>query len=338
MTNFLAGINSDIINGLCLILFTLSINYNKFTKKEIIYSIIITLVSVASLLVTGSFSMLKLSMFVLGCKYKDINKIVKVLLYSSAISFFFNVATALLSGTDLYIESNFGRGEIERRLAFGFKSPNNLHAFFLFISLCFLYTKDRYKKNIFLILFLALNIILYQYTISRTGLVIGLVATFILFTTKTIQSSKKILKIPSGVLSLIYIIICLLPIILLTLYNTDIVQSINTLATNRLLLANRFVEEYGIHLFGARISGDHVVDLGVISFIVRYGIIPFFIYAISQVLLIRKYCNKKDLLKLSFIFTFLLYGLSEDVLYYVFINISTLFFSDLGLKESKEKK
>jgi len=332
-SGFLVGFDVSTINLVCLFLFLLSVDVRIFKKREIPIVLALLLVAVASIVVTGSFTLIKIVVFVLCSRGKDIKKVFSIMCVSAVCSSIVTMFSSLITGNGLFVETNFGRGQIERRLSLGFKSPNSLHALFLFSSFCFLIGKGGYKKWSFLVTFLILNTILYFFTVSRTGIIIGSLAGIMLLLSSFFEKRKKKCskKVTIG-LVIGYCFVLLIPLIIIGLSGSNLASILNTLLTNRIILAQRFVNEFGITLMGSRIIGDYVVDLGVVSVIVKYGIIPFIVYFVAQILLIKKSLGRSEYWKVALIFVFLFYGLAEDVMYYVFMNMSIVLFSDLFLE------
>lgn len=338
MNNFMSDVGSVVINSICFALFAVSINFKNMSKSNIIIGVNLLILSMISLYATGSFSIMKIVLFILASKGREVRKILKAMFSAAVASLIINIMITVSSGKDMFIEANFGRGEIERRLAFGFKNPNNLHAIFLFISLSFLLYTKRYTKKIDVIIFAVLNILLYIFTASRTGFLVGILTPILFFIINGENEKKKVHnKRAICFIFAVYLLMIIAPFVLLLTYNSELTRVVNSLTTNRLLLARNFIDEYGIDLFGSKIVGSYVVDLGIVSFVVRYGLIASILYIIGQFILIRKYIGTSEYLKIAIIFLFLFYGLSEDVLYYIPVNISILFFPELFESKRVEK-
>ena len=237
---------------------------------------------------------------------------------------------------------DYGRGIVERRYFFGFSHTNTVQSLFNVILISWIYTyfvniKENKTKLISTILMIILIIIAYMFTKSRTGLIISILSVilpFVLCTKKyNIFKNYKIIDT--------FYIIILLTIIIFVYFlpNTSIYNKLNSFMTGRLEFATLYIKNYGLTLYGQEKSNTFnlngvdekniVLDQGIISPLISYGIIINILFYISQLKLIKKYCLENNYKRVMIILIMILYAITEDILFYPFVNFSLLFIGDL---------
>lgn len=190
-------------------------------------------------------------------------------------------------GGTLAVTKDWGRGVEETRYVFGYGFPNTCHMYLL--RLIMIYVLGYYSEIRLwhVIILFGLNVFLYIFTISRTGLIGigGLLAYMIL-----LKIMPKIsVKLWFGVLvALLYVLIggsvCYL---IFEMKETEWFARLDSLLTWRLTLATEHIMENSIRIFGQN-YGDVYIDCGWISMLLQWGPIWFFLYHGAMIILILK--------------------------------------------------
>ena len=154
-------------------LFFFKIVLTSFNLKEWILAFILCVVGTYLYLVTDDEYVIRCFVFVLACKGVELEKIIKVIFWTTIIS---TTIIAVLSVFDisgpLVQIRDYSRGGIEKRFSFGFNHANNIHSnLWYIITLFFLFKREMAAKKELIIL-CSVNLLLYFFTLSRTGFLI----------------------------------------------------------------------------------------------------------------------------------------------------------------------
>lgn len=125
--------------------------------------------------VTGRNEILRIVVFLAACKGVDMKKALRYVFYTTAagcLVLLFLSVTGIYGG--LFLETDFGRGYVQRRYCLGLGHPNALHCMFFMLTALGLYLyNERAKWYAYLILLFA-NAGLYALTDSNTGMLMTL--------------------------------------------------------------------------------------------------------------------------------------------------------------------
>ena len=338
------------IPAFLLILF--SIDLKEMSHKEIIILITINTLGVISYLFSKSMSVLKITIILSAMKNKSIDNIFKAFFSCGVLVMICNViASTVFHSGNLFIEEDFGRGGVEKRYCIGFSHPNNLSLFINMILVLFLYTyynkiKTRKYKVICNISLIFILFLVYYLTKSRTGLIMG-VAILSLFMIYKYVHKIKFIKNYKFLISIYILIIVVVFALQCIPKNSQVYEMIDDVLTGRIKFAGMILERYGVNLLGQQISNMYDtnkgysiiigVDQGIVSSLLRYGILINLLFYLTQFVLIKKYCQQKKYDRIVIMLIMIIYAITEDILFYPFTNIAILFISDLIFNTKKRK-
>ena len=230
----------------------ISINIKSYTTKEIIMLIAINILGIVSFIFSKSMNILKITLILSASKNRNLDKLIKYSFWVGLVILIIHVicSTVFEMGT-LYLEADFGRGEIEKRYFFGFSHANSLHLMINVIIMCYIYTyfmdnKNDKNKYVSLFIIIVLMIIAYAFTKSRTGIIM----TICMLILAMIYSSKKHnLAKNYRFINFMYLLVIVATIVLICfLDGTTLFNYLNNLLTGRLKFGNMFMQKYGITL------------------------------------------------------------------------------------------
>lgn len=216
----------------------------------------------------------------------------------------------------LLVEKDFGRGGlgiVQTRYQLGFGHPNALHCAFFCIAALVLYLLRNYKiKYAASAITFALNLILYHYTDSRTGMFIVIVVLVFYICFPFIgQIKNKIVQ------TVIYALLQTLPfaIAIFTLVTGYIgVTSpqmifINKLLTGRLTFINTVITQTPLTFMGTNLPVT--CDSNYVNTLYRCGIFVFIAYMALHVITVHYFYRKKEWTVLAIIAAFDIYYIIE---------------------------
>ena len=287
------------------------ISMTKYSLKEWLVMAAFFLLGTVSYFASGRNEIIRVVAFIAAAKDIPVKQALKVTFYVTMIGVFCLVGMSLLGIMgNLYVETDFGRGGIERRYCFGLGSPNALHCMaWALITLGIYLYMEKMKWYHYLILFVG-NIGLYLLTISRTGVLVTSVTillgmAFSVFS--SLRNKKWIYMV--GMAGTVF---CVLFSILAAAKGHDwkFLEWVDRYVTNRILFANYYTGMDKWSLFSDP-SATSYQDMGFVRLFYWYGIIPGIVYlAVKGIHLFYCY-KKKDAAAFLVITMFVLYTVFE---------------------------
>lgn len=259
---------------------------------------------------------------------KDIN-IDKLINYYAVImlSFFvLVVGHSLLTGENIGVYAGFRleRG-YEYRYTFGFIHPNSLQGIYMRTAYGLILSKwGQHKKKIKYIMLEIVNIVLFAFSDSRTGL-IAMTAVLIM-----VFFAEDVIKI-FGRKTFLYIMSTMgLGIIIFTVIasvfykKSSLLMWISALINGRFDFANRFLSRYPVRLFGTDIDEYAQVlalDCGIMNTLLHYGILVFIASVILYMLGIRRMWESGYYVGMAVTVGYIMYSVLENIYFNPFMNL-----------------
>lgn len=346
MENFF-GIDTDILANIFvypvyLVLIFKILFMQKYTKKELIKLICIGICVLVSSILSRSNMLLVGFLFIAAAKNIDFNKIVKITLLVQIICISIIIMLALTGVIEnrVMIRS----GETEVRYALGFEHPNTFASQILQMVVCWIWIRwDRLcVKDYVGIIILA--VIVKLVCDSKTNLLlIGLILICILAAklAAKIVDENKIIKYSKICAKLVIIIGPILSLIMAVIYKkgNTLHFILNKVFSGRLMLLQKFYNEYGFSLLGqkinrvstfmARETGQQVavLDNAYGNLAIRYGIIILLLFVIGYYILVKSSLLDKQILINIIVFIYFIFGISETQIFKLPHNVSLILLS-----------
>lgn len=265
------------------------------------------------------------------------NKLMKCIFITRLISFVIVVTLSIIGIIDNDVYTKIDEKGIEiLRYSLGFSHPNITFLNFFILVTLYVYLKNKNIKLVNYLVIIISAIVLYKITYSRTGLISIFIVIFFSVLFNRISFDKN--KIFKNIIIFIPSIAGVGSLCISYFYNSSnkVMSFINEILTGRLELGHRFLMNYKINLFGQEIiessnlDGAYLrIDNGYISLILVYGLISFLLFLCIQTLLLKRLFNEKRYYDILLIVVFLIYGISENYIYNIFVNISLIFINDI---------
>lgn len=336
----LSAYSNSMVSAIALFFFLFKIIYTKYTAKEMIICSILMLIGILTIRPSQDMRVFWFALVIMAAKNVDLEKVIRITYRLTLICCsFFLICFLLNISIDemIYLEN----GKI--RHGFGLGHPNALQAYVLYIATMMIYVNYVRLKRWILVTLFFLSMITYYFTNSRTGIIITII---ILATAWLIRFSSfnKLTRKGIRTGSFLYIaIFSLLPIIYFR-YMNPVFSLLNSLLTNRISQAGYFYSAYGIKLFGFRpieltYKKRYIyLDMGYEAMYINQGFIYFIIIVGSMLFLLHRYAKEKNDKRMLILFSFILFLGPENMVTYIFLNVSMLFISELIFvsKPSKE--
>lgn len=330
-----ADIDRYIDVAVLVILMILIVFLQRYTKNDLIILTLITLPIIIATLNSDNNHMISMILFVIGAKYADMEKIIRmyfgVLMIAIPIVIIFCIIGILPDYT-------MHRGG-QIRHALGFEHPNRLGMRVFQLITCFCYVKknddSRWFKYITM-LFAAWFV--YKIPNSQTAYI----GILILFMTIVIGdfydrhgiSKKRIMIIMSAASAIIVNMS-----VAASFFNpkaNHMYNRIDKLMSNRFSFGYRMFKRYGITLWGQNVQTlvkdsryvgvyrQWYLDNAYLSILLRFGIVVYVIFNVLWIAAIIYYIKNDNYTMVAILFTYSIYGIMTTGFYMMSHNIYLL--------------
>ncbi len=301
-------------------LFVAKMTLTDYTMKEYLFAAVLILFSGIVYVKTGEKGLFLCFSMMLGVKGVSIIKTLKI---GAVISGVIMAVKIFLSAFGFVPEKYFatyrsGVGE-QIRHSLGYVHPNTLHISFFILTILVLYTATKYRFHVFLVsvISFALNIYIYMYSGSRTGLLCS-VAYIILnawnYNRNHISLFEKIEYY------LTYPATCVVTIVLPLVLSDKWFKLLDDYVFNfRFTMAKYYFEHNSLSLFGIRLNNpDQVpysIDMAGMYLFLQLGIVAFVGISVLSIWYVKRAMELNMTAELSAFIAICIAGLWEPFLY-----------------------
>lgn len=323
------------------LLYVLKMLCTHYQRKEIFLIFLILLFGIINTYFSSSTLTLIVVCVITGAKGVDINKSLKIILFTKIV-----IACTLcilsLSSVIENVEVLHNRGgNVTDRYSLGYEHPNVIgKILFQCVLIYFILYKDKYKKFDWVII-LILNFILFSFTKSRTPFLIVVFSVLGIMMFRIFKDCKKkkfykfITIMPIFMMAISYII----PKYIYPLYNkNEIFMKFDSLLQYRLTFSHIYLYRFDSGVFGQPLrkywsDGYAFLDSGYLNLLLGGGIIFTLLFIIGYYFLTKKLIKDKEDYVLFAIFCILIYSFTENILYSFFYNFTFIYISEILFKK-----
>lgn len=337
------GRHSRLLRKIAFGLFLTKITFTRYTKKEFIAILALSLLGYLNYKYSGNTEFLLSMSMVLSLKNVELKKVFKACFFSAmAMVILLGVLSVLKIAGQLEITQGFGRGGIETRYCFGYYHPNQwAHVVFsilLFGTLAFWEHLDW--KGALLIA--GVNLLSYALAASRTAMLCGFVLVFFILFYKYGGSIAKNNKI-NYLLGLSCALVWPIAVYLITSMRYRFYEKTDFLFTGRLWMGKEYMQKYTPTVFGLsipdRLETGAVLDFGYIRFLLEKGTLIYCLMILATVALTVYAVKNKKYHVMTGMVCITLYGIYENIaMSKTPANVVMIFFSVLLFKVNVKEK
>ncbi len=204
-------------------------------------------------------------------------KFLKVFTYSSCIFYISTIALYMLGILSNNASQRVIAGEVVGRNSLGFVHVNATFLYFVPIVLGFLYIgrkKSTGKQFFCLAVMDILSIILYYYTLCRTGFILIIILNIIFLFRNQLQK----MKICNFIFQHSYIFLLGFMLVLCFMCGNDYTDPINKALSFRPSFGLEALRTYPIRPFGFGVNEDLILDCAYLRILLSFGAIPYILY------------------------------------------------------------
>lgn len=315
--------------------------YSKYSLKQTGIAVLYVVLASAIYINSGVTAILLFTIFLLAAEGVHYSKILNLFLACNVLQLVIRIVLSsigIINNKIIIIDRMIGG--YSQRYSLGFVHPNYAHMTFCTIIVLYCWKKKE-KINIFYVVaIMILNLLLYRYTVSRTGFIIVTVILLLFMLKKIILKYKK-------VATFIPIICSVFSILSIYYYrNTGFWKLLNELFQGRLFNAAYITQGNPGSLFGRHIqsnSANLVLDNAYVIIFHSMGVVIFTIYIGILTLLLRRLLDKNLTGEAIIIIIYSIYGITEGFLSNIFMNpslvlIVALYYNVFALEQRKRKR
>lgn len=161
---------------LCMI----KIIMTKYSFKEWLVMAAFFALGAISYFATGRNEIVRVVAFVAASKNVNLRTVLKITFYITLVGVVMLVVLSLTGSLgQIFLETNYGRGGIEKRYCFGLGHPNALHCMFWALMTLGIYLYWKKLNWYHCVVLEAANVGLYLLTVSRTGVAVATITVLI---------------------------------------------------------------------------------------------------------------------------------------------------------------
>lgn len=267
--------------------FAIRIMIMEHSRKEWLWIGILVSIGIASEFYTTRGFVLRAVLLIFASKDIDLKKALKCYLIVNVIACLVIIATAAMGISGVWMEVDAYRAvdEVKNRYVWGFNSPNTTHYVLIRLVLVAMYIWWDRVKLWHIVVFGGGNYVLYLLTDSRTGFMLGAVATILTLFFKYLKKARdwKVWYY-MAIFMIIGLAVLSLHFLRWNFYEYDTlricpgyVYKINDILVGRIHQALKFTQDIEISPIGTRQSGVYC-DMGYIKFFLQEGFLIYGIY------------------------------------------------------------
>lgn len=264
----------------------------------------------------------------------DFAELVKCYTVVACLFFVLVIGYSLITGENIGLYEGFRieRG-YEYRYTFGFIHPNSLQGMYMKLVCGLILTRWGGKNGrLKYIILEAGNLILFLFSNSRTGFMVLSVILVMCFGAENftkIINKRFFLYLISG---LNIIIICFTLFASFFYSRFGWLKWVSALVTGRFEYASWFINEFPVRLFGIditfidkyRFASEQILDCGIISILLHFGVIMFVTSVAIYMTGIRKMWEDQKYIGMIVVSGFILYSVMENIYFNIFTNLGLI--------------
>lgn len=283
----------------------------RYSFKEWLVMAAFFVLGAVSYFATGRNEIIRVTAFIAASKNIDLRTALKITFYTTLAGVAALVALSLTGSLgQVFLETDYGRGGIERRYCFGLGHPNALHCMFWALLTLGIYLYWKKLKWYHCVILELANVGLYLLTVSRTGMAAASVTVFIamIFCIFPRLQEKKWVYV-AGILCCG---ICVVFSVGAAVWGYEIpgMEWMDKYLTNRILWSHFWGNSSLWSMFSVPENMIYF-DMGFIRLFYWYGIVPAIAYIVGKGYQLFFCMKKKDAAAFLVITMFVLYTVFE---------------------------
>lgn len=336
-----------VLSAIAFVCMVCKLCITKYSLKELTAMGALCLIAFLAYVNSGRLGIVLSILAIIGIKDIKISKVFRLGLIVYGICFTGTVLAAAngVIPNPMVVHEKSGIGEVIR-WGMGYSTGNVFHISYFILAVFIVYSlREKYSLRHLFYLFGG-NLLVFAFSLSYTGVT---VTVFYLLLSLYAVKRKKLNK-PERICCQLPLPFCVLFSFIMPFFSTTgIGQKLDAMLQARLSFSYYYLTNQPVTLLGARMKDVPnfwvIMDNGYVFILMTYGIAAFLLFYIGYTVIITRYSRRGGAnSELAIIFSFLLYGIMEQFISNVFMNISLLFLGEAlferqdGKEAVKEKE
>lgn len=305
--------------GVCVLSLVMRATY---TTQEILEIGVLLILGILSYLIADGHFFFDITLLIAISKNIDFEKFLKRAIILMILFAFVVICLASLDVISSVVKERVDNTQMRNSL--GFAHPNTLGLLVFEVIAGVIALERKRLKTVHLWLLLAVGVIFYFITRSQTCLLGTVLLVFAVLIYKWLQKKALSPKRMQVLITLVIIIAAVVTILIIRYYWVRPDELGFQTLSGRITLAQKYLDAYGVNLFGHDIltgrdialpgyAADYsYLDNGEIWYLVRLGIVGFVVFFYVYVRMIVQTIRKKEFVLCIIAVVYLVYSLTEE--------------------------
>ena len=331
LITFFKGLGATADNKMYILVFlvgcvaiAMKLIQESFTLRELLYMGSILAIGVMTYVVGKEDAVLFTGIALCGLKGVNAERIIRLSFWSCFVAFSIMILSTTLGIVENQVELFWRTDGFIDRYFFGYDHPNTAHLIFAILSIQALYLYGRQFKPVLYVLILFTNGMLYQYTYSRTGMIMVVISVAF----AVLLCFKYTKRAFMFVFQRVHLIILGVCIALGLLYaRIPAMQYLDTLVSGRLQYFYKILQQ-APPILGVKEYASINIDNGYLALLYHGGLLAFCWFGFFILKSTRRLVREKRYWDFFLVVCFALFSLTESFLYSISLNISLIFIGE----------
>lgn len=305
-------------------------NYKNFSLIKFMINITVTILVVISTIHSKSNLILSLWLFVLACEKVDFEELVRIDFKTKSV---FVIMIFILYLLGLTQQTQFMSYTGEIRNALGFTKPNTFGYYVFSICADYIYIKTGKFSFLNSMVLFVISLFVGSVSLSRTSayliILLTIIASISIFFKKIVfnKFSKKII-------SLSFIIFTIFSLLIAINYDNGnkLHNKLNSLTSGRIVISQKYLNKYDFKIFGQDTevkdytgNNELYLDNAYLKLLINNGIFVYLLMLYIYMRIIKHGYEKKNNLLIMIVLVYLVYGITENAMFWLTGNVYLLY-------------
>lgn len=299
----------------------------KYTQRELLSMMFIVMVGLADFLFGNETTILFTAVAICGMKNVDTERLIKIVFWTRLVTFSMMIIGSVIGVVDDGIHIFYRDGGFLNRHNFGYGHPNIAHMAFTIIIMLMLYLYGTKLKIAHYIGLVICNYVLFYFTYSRTGLLLGNLSILFWVALQFPKLRKPLMRYGKHG----YVLLFLFSLAVALLYgHIGYLDKLNETLSGRIAYMSYLVKNFIPPIIGSDKYNQYIIiDNGYFAMIYHGGVLAFGWISYYVMKLERKLTDERRFREFFLITCFIMYSFTESFFPSISVNIALLLIGEV---------
>lgn len=305
-----------------------------YTQRELLSMMFIVVVGLADFLFGNETTILFTAVAICGMKNVDTERLVKIVFWTRLVCFLLMIVGSAVGIVEDTVSEFYRLGVFLDRHDFGYGHANTAHMAFTIIVLLMLYLYGSKMKIMHYIGLVICNYVLFYFTYSRTGLLLGNLSILFWVALQFTKLRKPLMRYGKHG----YVLLFLFSMVVALLYgHIGYLDELNETLSGRIAYMSYLVKNFIPPIIGSDKYNQYIIiDNGYFAMIYHGGLLAFAWISYYVIKLVNRIYEEKRFREFFIITCFIMYSFTESFFPSISVNIALLLLGEV-IYEKKGK-